>query len=100
MKQTNFTAYGTVGCRIELTHADMYTLGREVANVKEYLNSKQYKECKEVSEETGGFKKQCDRWKSIEKLVSFLDKFIDIPAENSNVFGDSPLDFKRIEQKD
>lgn len=86
MKQTNLTAYGTVGCRIELTHVDMYTLGREVANVKKYLNSKEYKACKKASEETGSFKKQCDHWKSIEKLVSFLNKFIDIPAEDSNVF--------------
>lgn len=88
MKQTDLTGYGTMGCRIELNHADMIALGVEVDVIKDFLHSlKTDPETKIAIQER----------MAINRIVFFLEKFAIIPSE-TNVFTDSPLDFKKTEQ--
>lgn len=87
MKQTNLTDYGTIGCRIELNHTDMVALGVEVSVIKDFLRSSTHPEIKiSLQERT-----------AINRIVFFLEKFAIIPSE-TNVFTDSPLDFKKADE--
>ena len=95
MKQTNLTAYGTVSCRIELNHADMVALGIEVSKVKNYLASEEFKTYIKTKDESDMVMKE--HHVAIENLICFLDKFVETPSQ-SNVFTDSPLDFKKADE--
>lgn len=88
MKQTNLTGYGTIGCRIELNHADMVALDVEVNVIKDFLHSlRNDPETKTTLQEIT----------AINRIVFFLEKFA-ICLSETNVFTDSPEEFKNADE--
>ena len=83
MKVTNKTAYATIGCDVQLSENDRLALGIELDKVTNWLDSVDAPEATTESV------------KAINNLVIFISKFAIRPSE-TNVFTDSPEDFKRL----
>lgn len=86
MKVTNITAYATVGCDVQLTESDRLALGVELDKVTNWLETVIGDEA-EVAESL----------KAVNKIVVFVSKFAIRPSE-TNVFTDSPEDFKKADE--
>lgn len=84
MKVTNKTAYATIGCDVQLSENDRLALGVELDKVTNWLDSV------DVPEAT------TESVKAINKIVAFVSKFAIRPSQ-SNVFTDSPEEFKKAE---
>ena len=85
MKVTNITAYATIGCSVQLTESDRLALGTELDKITNWLNCYKAKESEIESTE------------AINKIVIFVSKFAIRPSE-TNVFTDSPEDFKKADE--
>lgn len=86
MKVTNKTAYATIGCDVQLSENDRLALGIELDKVTNWLDT--VIGDKAVTE---------DPYKAINNLVIFVSKFAISPSL-SNVFTDSPKDFKNADE--
>lgn len=85
MKVTNRTAYATIGCDVQLSENDRLALGIELDKITNWLETVIGDES-EVAESV----------KAINNIVAFISKFAICPSE-TNVFTDSPEDFKKAE---
>lgn len=85
MKVTNKTAYATIGCDVQLSENDRLALGIELDKVTNWLETVIGDEA-EVAESL----------KAVNKIVTFVSKFAIRPSA-TNVFTDSPEDFKEAE---
>lgn len=86
MKVTNKTAYATIGCDVQLSENDRLALGVELDKVTTWLETVIGDEA-EVAESL----------KAVNKIVAFVSKFAIRPSE-TNVFTDSPEDFKKADE--
>lgn len=86
MKVTNKTAYATIGCDVQLSENDRLALGVELDKVTAWLENVIDDEI--VTE---------DPYKAVNNLVAFVSKFAIRPSK-SNVFTDSPEDFKKADK--
>jgi hypothetical protein len=84
MKVTNKTAYATIGCDVQLTENDRLALGIELDKVTNWLETVDIPET------------STELYKAINKIAAFVSKFAIRPSE-TNVFTDSPEDFKEAE---
>lgn len=82
MKVTNKTAYATIGCDVQLSENDRLALGVELDKVNNWL------ETIVVSDAPT---------EAVENLTKFISKFAIKPSQ-SNVFTDSPEDFKKADE--
>lgn len=85
MKVTNKTAYATIGCDVQLSENDCLALGIELDKVTNWFDSVDDPQATTESV------------KAINKIVAFISKFAIRPSE-TNVFTDSPLDFKKADE--
>lgn len=86
MKVINKTAYATIGCDVQLTESDRLALGIELDKITNWLQEKAV-----TTEETEEY------YKAIDNIVAFVSKFAIRPSE-TNVFTDSPEDFKMADE--
>lgn len=84
MKVTNKTAYATIGCDVQLSENDRLALGVELDKVTTWLETV-----------IGDESEVAESLKAVNNLVAFVSKFAIRPSE-TNVFTDSPEDFKRL----
>lgn len=85
MKVTNRTAYATIGCDVQLSENDRLALGVELDKVTNWLDS--------VDDPQA----TTEPVKAINNIVAFVSKFAIRPSE-TNVFTDSPEDFKKADK--
>lgn len=85
MKVTNKTAYATIGCDVQLSENDRLALGIELDKVTNWLDSVDVPET------------STELYKAINKITAFISKFAIRPSE-TNVFTDSPEDFKKADE--
>jgi hypothetical protein len=85
MKVTNKTAYATIGCDVQLTENDRLALGVELDKVTNWLETVDIPET------------STELYKAINKIAAFISKFAIRPSE-TNVFTDSPEDFKKANE--
>lgn len=86
MKVTNRTAYATIGCDVQLSENDRLALGIELDKVTNWLETV-----------IGDESEVAESLKAVNKIVAFIPKFAIRPSE-TNVFTDSPLDFKNADE--
>ena len=84
MKVTNKTAYATIGCDVQLSENDRFALGIELDKITNWLETV-----------IGDESEVAESLKAVNKIVAFISKFAIRPSE-TNVFTDSPEDFKRL----
>ena len=85
MKVINKTAYATIGCDVQLTENDRLALGVELDKVTNWLDTVDDPQATTESV------------KAINNIVAFISKFAIRPSE-TNVFTDSPEDFKKADE--
>ena len=85
MKVTNRTAYATIGCNVQLSENDRLALGIELDKVINWLEADAVAPTRTEAPS-----------EAINNLVAFISKFAIRPSQ-SNVFTDSPEDFKKAE---
>lgn len=86
MKVTNRTAYATIGCDVQLSENDRLALGIELDKITNWLETV-----------IGDESEVAESLKAVNKIVAFVSKFAIRPSE-TNVFTDSPLDFKKADE--
>lgn len=86
MKVTNKTAYATIGCDVQLSENDRLALGIELDKITNWLETV-----------IGDESEVAESLKAVNKIVAFISKFAVRPSE-TNVFTDSPLDFKKADE--
>lgn len=87
MNVINTTAYATIGCDVQLSENDRLALGVELDKIVDWLDS--------VDAPEG----TTESIKAMNKIVVFVSKFAIRPSQ-SNVFTNSPEEFKKAEQED
>ena len=86
MKVTNRTAYATIGCDVQLSENDRLALGIELDKVTNWLEADAVAPTRTEAPS-----------EAINNLVKFISKFAIRPSE-TNVFTDSPEDFKKTDE--
>ena len=86
MKVTNKTAYATIGCDVQLSENDRLALGIELDKITTWLETV-----------IGDESEVAESLKAVNKIVAFVSKFAIRPSE-TNVFTDSPEEFKKADE--